>query len=225
MGLVKGGTAAAYFSMKYSLSNFISAGMQTRAGDYLKSNAGFTRDTILKTISGEHSNTPETHLNNVLMDVFNNPLNNTNYYLHGGKEDTHYINYVKPFHKVLDEQNIKYKLDVSNYSNHGEIGEHFLPFLMTSISEILDIPIIRKTSFTSNTGEMELKIDLYRNIEDVLYAVYLFEEKSNVPIKKIPYQRSNDFKVDLKPGKYRARIYLRKNDYISKFGTGYYIHD
>lgn len=220
-GSSKGGTAAAYFAMKYSLGNFIAGGMQTRAGDYLKRNNGYTKDVILKTISGEKSTSPEIELNNRFMSVFDNPILNTNYYLHGGKEDFHYLNYVKPFQSLLKQKNIPFVLDVGQYSDHGEVGEHFLPFLATNISKIFDIPIIKEVELATANNIIQLDIKTYTSIKNMMFAVYVFNDQSNVTIEKIPYQRDSSFKIKLPIGNYRFRIYARKGEYKSRFNTGY----
>lgn len=217
-GSSKGGTAAAYFAMKYSLGHFISGGMQTRAGDYLKGNNNFTRDVILTTIAGNKE--PERILNNRLMSIFDNPIKNTNYYLHGGRGDSHYLNYVKPFHNLLDSKNVPYRLDIAEYSNHSEIGSYFLPFLISSISEIFNIPIIKEFSLDSVNNEIILDIKLHKSIRDSMFAVYMIDVNSNEVIKKLPYQRNTNFNIKTEAGTYRFRIYTKKGDYKSRYNTG-----
>jgi len=223
-GSSKGGTAAAYFAMKYSLGNFISGGMQTRAGDYLKRNNGFTRDVILSTIVGNEKESPENNLNERFMKIFNNPLENTNYYLHGGIGDFHYINYVKPFHMLLEEKGVSHKLDTAEYSDHGEIGTYFLPFLASSISEIYDIPIIKEVTLESDGTHITISISTYKSIENMIFAVYMIGEKSNDILQKFPYQRNTTIKIKVPKGKYRFRVYARKEQYKSRYNTGFIQH-
>lgn len=220
-GSSKGGTAAAYFAMKYSLGNFISAGMQTRVGDYLLRNNAFIRNEILGTIVGKNVVEPAKALNERFMRVFNNPSENTNYYLHGGKGDFHFLEYVMPFYTTLEEKGVPCTLDVADYEDHSEIGQRFLPFLLKTISEIYDIPVISEINSGSTKEKLNLDIKLASNIKNTLFAIYIFDGQSSNPIMKLPYQRSSSFSVSLAPGKYRCRIYSRKGEYKSRYNTGF----
>lgn len=221
-GSSKGGTAAAYFAMKYSLGNFISGGMQTKVGDYLFSLGGYSRDKIIPTIS---DNTPEQgrdKINRIFMNIFDNPIQNTNYYLHGGKEDSHFVNYVKPFVDNLTKKNIKYDLDIANYKDHGEIGLYFSKYLCSTVSNIVKIPVIEKISQEVKDTILYYDIQLYSDNIKPVYAIYIFKENDSIPIKKIPYQKEPNFEIPkLAKGKYRARVYCKFNDYVTKVNTGY----
>lgn len=190
-GSSKGGTAAALFAMKYSLGAFISGGMQTRAGDYLYSLGGFSRNKIIPTITGQTPEIGREIINEKLMNTFNNPIQNTKYFLHGGDRDSHYLNYVKPFVETLDRKNIEYELNVESYEDHGEIGMYFSKFLCEKISEIINIPVIDRINQNVKNEVLEIDINLYSNSINPLYAVYLFNDKESIPVKKIPYQREH----------------------------------
>lgn len=221
-GSSKGGTAAAYFAMKYSLGSFISGGMQTRAGDYLYSLGGFSRNNIIPVISNSNPEKGKEIINNQFMNIFDNPLQNTNYYLHGGNEDSHYLNYVSSFIENLIAKEIKYDLNLANYKDHGEIGFYFSKYLCSTISELANIPIVEKINQRVKENILYIDINLYSNHIKPVYSVYLFKEGDSTPVQKLPYQKENKFRITgLSKEKYRARIYCKYNDYLTKVGTGY----
>ena len=222
-GTSKGGTAALYFGTKYKLGHVIAGGMQTKVGDYIYNVSEFTRTKILKLITGESNEQGRDYLNNFYQEVFENPNEGTNFNIHGGSGDYHYVTYGKPFIDTLRKKNIKVNLDVRDYSDHGKIGEFFTPFLYNQVAQITGKVLISNYEVRKNKNILEATCEIPLNLEEdksVRYAFYILKDKETQPIMKYPYNKSNKIKYEVKePGNYRIRIYVRNDQGVCKTGT------
>jgi hypothetical protein len=222
-GTSKGGTAALYFGMKYGFGHVIVGGMQTKVGDYLYNVNKYARDYVLKLITGGSSEKDRDYLNEFYGLIFNNPRQNTEYNIHGGSGDYHYINYVKPFVENLRANNISYRLDVQNYSDHGEIGTYFTDFLLDQLSRITGILTIKNVTINASDNQITVSCDIpeiFKKDNSTRYAFYFFKDKSIDPIEKFHYTMSST--VNYKPqtaGIYRARVYVKNKNAVVKMGT------
>lgn len=223
LGTSKGGTAAAYFAMKYGFGHFISGGMQTKVGDYLYSCGGFVKEKILTTISGNLNPEESVHYaNDKMMEIFNNPRSNTNYHLHGGKNEPHFNKYMKPFIENLKKNKIEFKLDIGNYAEHGEVGRYFVPYLQKELSTILNRPIFVDVKVNIDNRSLKVITELF-NDKNTYKAIYLFKEDSKEPIQKLMYRLNSEFIFEnLEKGKYRMSVFIKHNGNIYRYAKGYY---
>lgn len=129
LGSSKGGFAALYFSLLNNYGACISGEPQIYLGDYLKKSS---RQSIYNYIIGDVTEENTLTLNTKLFDLLNNNLD-TKIYFHCGKNGDHYSEHLAPFIPYLDENSIEYHLDLGNYSDHREVGKHFIPFARKSI--------------------------------------------------------------------------------------------
>ncbi|MFB3164812.1 hypothetical protein ABLO26_25975 [Neobacillus sp. 179-J 1A1 HS] len=222
IGSSKGGTAALYFGMKYSLGHVIAGGMQTKVGDYLWLNK-YTRDTVLKLITGDNEENDRRFLNRFYDKIFFNPRKNTEYNIHGGSGDHHFINYGKPFIENLKKCRIPYNLDIQEYSDHGLIGTYYTPFLLNQLSRITGKIAVSEALLEQEGNELKVSCrisDTLKNDSSVRYAYYFFKGNEKDPFEKVHYSRANTCKVQIREaGSYRVRIYARNEKGIVKIGA------
>lgn len=133
-GSSKGGYAALYFGLKYGYGEVLAGAPQTLLGDYLIGGEQYKQ--TLKYLGGEDREFGRKRLNALLFDIVHNRDNNTqpNIRIHVGRGDHHYKNHVIPFTQHLNRYNLKYDLDVADYTNHGDVGAHFPPFVMKHLN-------------------------------------------------------------------------------------------
>jgi len=222
IGSSKGGTAALYFGMKYSLGHVIAGGMQTKVGDYLWL-GDYTKNTVLPLITSGNGENDRRYLNRFFDRIFFNPRKNTEYNIHGGSEDHHFLNYGKPFVENLAKNKIPYCLDVQDYSDHGLIGQFYTPFLLNQLSRITGKITVSKALLEQEENQLKVSCqiaDSLKSDSSVRYAYYFFRDNENEPFEKIHYSRANTGTVPIsQPGKYRVRIYIRNKNGMVKIGT------
>lgn len=222
MGSSKGATAALYFGMKYSLGHVIAGGMQTKVGDYLWLNK-YTRDTVLKLITSGNEENDRRYLNRFFDKIFFNPRKNTEYNIHGGSGDYHFINYGKPFIDNLDKCKIPYNIDVQDYSDHGLIGSYYTPFLLNQLSRITGKIVITQALIEQEDNYLKVSCniaDLLKDDKSVRYAYYFFKDNDKEPFEKVHYSKSNTCLLLIsESGNYRVRIYVRNEKDMVKKGT------
>ncbi|GHH97448.1 hypothetical protein [Neobacillus kokaensis] len=222
IGSSKGGTAALYFGMKYSLGHVVAGGMQTKVGDYLWL-GDYTRNKVLPLITNGNEENDRRYLNRFFEKIFFNPRKNTNYNIHGGAGDHHFVNYGKPFIECLDNHRIKYRLDIQDYSDHGLIGQYYTPFLMNQLSRITGKITILRAQLEQKENELKVFCHIANTLKSdssIRYAYYFFRNNDNEPFEKIHYNRANSYTLTVsQPGKYRVRIYIRNEKGIVKIGT------
>jgi hypothetical protein len=222
IGSSKGGTAALYFGMKYSLGHVVAGGMQTKVGDYLWL-SNYTRHNVLKLMTGGSEEHDRRYLNRFFDKIFFNPKKNTEYNIHGGSGDHHFINYGKPFIESLKKNKISYNLDEQNYSDHAMIGMYYTPFLLNQLSRITRKIAITETLFEKQGNKLKVSCRVADSLKDdptVRYAFYFFKDNEKEPFEKIPYGRANSYSLPIsESGSYRVRIYVRNEKGMVKVGT------
>lgn len=211
-GSSKGGTAALYLAMKYSYGHTVVGGMQTKVGDYIFS-MEFTRNTILPLIVGDNTETDKDFLDDYYQAIFNNPKPNTEYNIHGGKGDIHYIKYVAPFLKRLDEKGITHNSEILDYSGHSDLKVHYPAFLVKNLKRIIG-------KLTDSTSEIEfingrLIVDCevpekFKTDHSLSYAFYIYKDNEKEPIKKSKYTPDSSLSYTITDsGVYKARIFIK----------------
>lgn len=135
LGSSKGGYAALYFSLQNNYGACISGEPQIYLGNYLQTPS---REPIFNYIIGDMTEENTQNLNGTLFDLLHTNID-TKIYFHCGKHGTHYSDHLEPFIQYLDEKNIEFYLDLGNYSDHTEVGKHFIPFARKSILKEISI--------------------------------------------------------------------------------------
>lgn len=196
-GSSKGGTAAIYFAMKYTLGNAVVGGFQFEVGSYLKNVTFYARERVLKLITGGVKDSHEAYLNSFYYNFFKSvKYNQTKLYIHGGSGDPHYLNHVKPFLGLMDEREIPYQLDLKPYDSHTYIGEFYSEFLLNKLPEITETLLIKKIQVTTKNNQIELEVVLPESLKgksEIEYAYYIFEKGKKFAVKKVGYSKSHTF--------------------------------
>ncbi|PET34897.1 hypothetical protein CN514_25105, partial [Bacillus sp. AFS001701] len=212
-GSSKGGTAALYLAMKYSYGHTIVGGMQTRVGDYIYKNK-FTRENVLKLITGSSDEIARDYLNDFYQSIFTNPMNNTQYNIHGGRGDLHYIEYVKPFIKKLIEKNIPCNIEVKDYNSHSELGNHYPDFLINNLNRIIvKREELECTLEYRNNDHLIIDCKVPSQLEKdnlISYAFYIYKNGNKEPVKKVMYTHSNTYCYPITEfGVYKAKVFIK----------------
>lgn len=129
-GSSKGGYAALYFSFKYGYGSAFAGSPQTLLGNYLKN-----KERILTYIAGNTDTKDVNFLNSLLIELAEKSTDYPNVYIHVGKTEHHYTEHVIPFINVLEKKNIPYTLDLKDYSEHGDVGIYFPPFVIENVKK------------------------------------------------------------------------------------------
>jgi hypothetical protein len=204
IGSSKGGSAALYFGLKYSLGTVISGGFQTRIGDYLSKAAPETMEYMV----GEINDASILKLNSLHEKIVQNKNNLTKLYLHGGKGDWHYLKSMKPFINYLEKNEIRYDLDLQDYESHNDVGDHFINYLDLVLSKELYMP-----------GEIVLlkeKDELVCTCpysSDLQYAFYIF--KNGELVDKKWYTPNNILRYKITGlGTYQVAYFMKRNELL-----------
>lgn len=148
-GSSKGGWMALYYGIKYRFGYVIAGGPQTKMGDFLiKEDVEiqpdekihvFSKVRVADYIAGGHEPGDLTYLNNLLYEqLYQDPEDFPMIYIHVGKGDSHFENHIKPFVTHLDNNNIKYELDIQEYHEHNDLGIFYPEFLLETLKTIDD---------------------------------------------------------------------------------------
>ncbi|MDH2887882.1 DUF6270 domain-containing protein [Bacillus cytotoxicus] len=135
-GSSKGGYAALYYAIKYSLGAVVSGGPQTLMGDYLFNLSSFTR-SIIEFIAGDCNKESVDFLNNLLYQLIEQKNVFPEINIQVGKGDHHYANHVIPLVNKLDEKSISYNLEVADYEKHGDVSKYFPEYLLENLERII----------------------------------------------------------------------------------------
>lgn len=196
-GSSKGGTAAIYFAMKYTLGSAVVGGFQFEVGSYLKNVTFYARERVLKLITGGVNDSHEAYLNSFYYNFFKSvKYNNTNLYIHGGSGDPHYLNHVKPFLRLMDEREVPYQLDIKPYDSHTYIGEFYSDYLLEKLPEITGTVLIKDMKITTENKQIKLQVELPESLQknsEIEFAYYIFEKDNKFAVKKVGYSKSNTF--------------------------------
>lgn len=97
-GSSKGGTTAFYFSLKYHFGYSCVGAFQLKVGTYLNSVSSYTRESVLKPITGGSDKSNVQYLDNYYINFFRNHKNyKINLFIHAGDKDLHYLKHVVTF--------------------------------------------------------------------------------------------------------------------------------
>lgn len=127
MGSSKGGYAALYYGLKYSMGYVIAGAPQVLLGNYLIEEQPYTK-YIAKYIAGDIDEESKQYLNNILINEIYSCKKFPRIFIHVGTGDFHYTRHLKPLTKILDNFNVKYYVDLANYSEHDKVAEYFKSF-------------------------------------------------------------------------------------------------
>ena len=133
-GSSKGGYASLYYAFKNGYGATVVGAPQTLLGDYL---AHPVHRDILQYIAGGESSKDIEYLNNVLFDIVKSSEKIPNVYLNVSTGDHHYLSHVVPLTNLLEQSQIKYRLDLDEYEEHGDVGKYFPTFAQIIIKDEL----------------------------------------------------------------------------------------
>lgn len=206
-GSSKGGYASLYFGIKYGFDYIISASPQFLLGDYLLKQTN--SQNMAAFISGETAEEDCRYMNGIMENMINESKNRPNILIHLGKGETHYTDHVKPLLKVLEKNNMKYKLDLGDYNTHNDVGVFFPPLLKTEIRNLLGYPYIESIKPEINEQVIHGTQTFYVETDssENKIAWYLFHEKQRIEVQG--YSNDNTFTVKFeKEGTYEVTVFV-----------------
>lgn len=217
-GSSKGGSAAVYFALKYNFGHLIAGGFQFKVGDYLYNINKYTRNVVLKSITGGNEINDKEYLNSIYHDLVLNGKYNTNINLHIGSGDAHYDSHMIPFTNVLKDRGTRYHLDVQDYNEHSKIGVYFSQYLIDKVAEITNEIVIKDVEIRREDDKTILTSCKVPNVfiknKSALFAYYVYKEGENDPVLKTKYTRDANlsYKV-VESGNYSVKVYVKKEDF------------
>lgn len=217
-GSSKGGTAAVYFSIKYNFGYSCVGAFQLNVGTYLNSVSSYTRESVLKLITGGFNKNSVEYLDSYYINFFENQKNiKTKLFIHAGDKDPHYLNHVVPFLKIMDKKNKNYDLDLKDYTSHGKVGTYYTEYLLEVLPQITDQNIIKNLEIENNKDKIHVEVkttDYFKNQYDVNYAFYIYDSKHKERIDYIRYSKTNCLEYQVKEsGKYRVKVFVKTGNH------------
>jgi len=217
-GSSKGGTAGIYFALKYNLGHACVGGFQVKVGTYLNSVSTYTRENVLKCITGGSDRESVQYLDEYYLEFFNDVSVNTNINMHAGNQDPHYLNHMTHFTNIMDDRNIKYNLNLADYDSHKYIGDFYTRYLLDILPEITRTAPIKelKTEYSNNKINIDIKLPEYLiSKTDIYYAYSVFESGRKLPIMKVPYSKNDRFTYKVvEPGNYKVEVSVKHKNKI-----------
>ncbi|MGG0510605.1 hypothetical protein ABE078_24395 [Priestia megaterium] len=213
-GSSKGGSAAVYFALKYDFGHVIAGGFQFKVGEYLYTTKRYTRQTVLKVITGGNTPGHKDYLDRIYVDLVEKGTYTTNINVHVGSGDSHYEKHIKPFIGILQKRNIPYNLDVQDYSEHGKVGVYFSQYLIDQVSNITGQLVIKEAAITNEDQMISVSCSVPQDSkEPVHFAYYVFKQGQADPVKKVSYSPSAKLRYKVEhPGKYSVKVFVKKGD-------------
>lgn len=216
-GSSKGGTAAVYFAFKYNFGYSCVGSFQLKVGTYLNSVSSYTRESVLKLITGDSDKQSVETLDNYFINFFKEQNNiKTKLYIHAGDKDPHYLKHVVPFLDLMNNKNKEYELDLKDYISHGKVGTYYTEYLLETLPMIVGENIIKNLNIESNNRKISVKVesnDYFNTKMDVSYAYYIYNDKYNKRIDYIKYSKDNTLSYDVhESGKYRVKVFVKTGE-------------
>lgn len=179
-GSSKGGSAALYFGLKYGYGEIISGAPQIQIADYLAS-----LEHTQQTLSHITDDVPMlvSELNNLIENQIIAFSGKTELTFFSSDNDWQYKVHLLPFLKKLDDINLTYSLEISDYPSHGEVGTYFGYFLFNTIYNSAfgkEIPE-SKTVFTKYSDRLKYSTEA---LEDELEFAYYFKVNNEIIERK-----------------------------------------
>ncbi|MBI5975394.1 hypothetical protein [Staphylococcus canis] len=101
-----------------------------------------------------------------------------------------------------------------NYKKAYEYLEEQLEDIMIETAELLDNnPATLKIDDIIVNRKQEGNVDVIISSsgENMEYALYIYKKGESVALEKLMYQHSNTFNLDLEPGRYKIKGFVRQN--------------
>lgn len=133
VGSSKGGSAALYYGIKYNFKEVIAGAPQYKIGTYL---SDLSIKTYGKDIFGEINEANRIKYDNLIRKVLNDDTN-TKISILTSDGDNQYKKVLKDIEYIMDEKNIKFKLDKCDIGHHNEISNNFPEYMYKKIVESL----------------------------------------------------------------------------------------
>ncbi|WP_099224797.1 accessory Sec system protein Asp2 [Listeria costaricensis] len=139
-GSSKGGAASLYYSMKYHFGTAIIGAPQVFIAKYLeqRATAAPVIRRALDNMLGDDQEAGKRYYNELIMNLVDTTTQFPAFTFHVGKGDMHYKQHLQPLLKKLDGKGVKYSLDLQNYSDHNQTGQYYAPFLLKTVTELLE---------------------------------------------------------------------------------------
>lgn len=137
MGSSKGGASALYFANRLGYGHVLAGAPQTRIGHFLLQQDLENGPRLANYMfPGEGS---EEKLNRLIFDL---PVHqHVSCRIHVGRGDHHYESHALPYVEHIQTQGGSVELDVGEYSEHSELGQHFPIYLENTLRNVFGIKV------------------------------------------------------------------------------------
>lgn len=136
LGSSKGGTCAIYFGLKFGASDIFSGACQYRVGTYLNAD---DRVPVFLAMMGTDAGEKEQAILDAKMPELINSCGNSTSIVHllYSKEEHTYHDDIQYLIKDLDANKIKHIDKVEHFTDHGEVGKYFSPWVKEEIRKVI----------------------------------------------------------------------------------------
>ncbi|SDC67687.1 Heparinase II/III N-terminus [Paraburkholderia lycopersici] len=186
MGSSKGGASALYFANRLGYGHILAGAPQTRIGHFLLRQDLENGPRLANYMfPGESS---EEKLNRLIYDL---PVHeHVSCRIHVGRGDHHYESHALPYVEHVQKQGGCVELDVGEYSEHSELGQHFPTFLENALRDVFGIKMRKFYPGAAPT----LVVSAWREGDEVVGQITLPEGWSTEPVEYAFYLLINDEK-------------------------------
>jgi len=219
-GSSKGGAASLYYGIKYGFDNIVVASPQYLLGNFLLKEDKGRQDSAIF-MAGGNDRRSRKYLNAIIPSTIEETPHKPHIFIHLGRYEAHYKDHVKPLIKKLDKAQMKYTLDLGEYSRHNDVMKYFPKLFHDHVRDILNYPHISiqqsiigecslgaECTFTAQTDAASNKIAwyLYHNDNKVASTEYTTTDK--------------DYTVRLESkGQYYVKAFCMNNDKLQSSAT------
>jgi hypothetical protein len=175
MGSSKGGASALYFASRLGYGHVLAGAPQTRIGHFLLRQDLENGPRLASyMMPGADS---EERLNRLIFDLPVNPQVSCR--IHVGKGDHHYESHAIPYAEHIQAHGGTVELDVGEYDEHNELGQHFPLFLENTLRDVFGIKM--RKFYPGPTPP--LTVSAWREGDEVVGQITLPEGWSDEPVE------------------------------------------
>jgi hypothetical protein len=217
-GSSKGASAAILHGVTAGAGRIIAGAPQVMIGSFLRT----PHPNMLGFIMGDTSEKSVAGLDKVMFDAVDAMAPETRLSILVGSGDHHYKNHVLPLKTYADTLGKNLALTVLPGLPHAEIGAVYKTFLSANLhQEVLASGEEALPYAFRRTGADPSELSLQVHVPDSWEIAYRLYNGSDV-VAKSPYTSTATARwQDLRPGRYRARVFLRnpEDDVVRPFTT------
>ena len=133
LGTSKGGTCAIYFGLMFGACDIYAGSCQYRIGTYLRSD-----EPVFKAMMGiDASDKERDHLDKQMPRMLSlHQHSPSKIHLFYSKDEHTYQDDIQFLISDLDKYNITHEDTISHFTNHGDVGKYFSPWIKARLTEI-----------------------------------------------------------------------------------------